>query len=87
MKKDQGIFSFLFFFFLLLNIYIIPCLGIFALSFYSLMSLVFRKFQQIVTNQFSRVAQNERCSFFGNVSLGSSITLPELREMYNAVRY
>lgn len=86
MKKDQGILSFLFFF-LLLNIYIIPCLGIFALSFYSLMSLVFRKFQQIVTNQFSRVAQNERCSFFGNVSLGSSITLPELREMYNAVRY
>ncbi|KAL3618028.1 hypothetical protein CASFOL_038349 [Castilleja foliolosa] len=40
---------------------------------------------QIVTNQFTRVAQNERCSFFGNVSLGSSITLAELREMYNAV--
>ncbi|XP_011087149.1 NADPH:adrenodoxin oxidoreductase, mitochondrial isoform X2 [Sesamum indicum] len=40
---------------------------------------------KIVTNQFSRVAQNERCSFFGNVCLGSSVTLPELREMYNAV--
>ncbi|KAK6152066.1 hypothetical protein DH2020_014701 [Rehmannia glutinosa] len=41
--------------------------------------------EKIVTNQFSRVAQNDRCSFFGNVSLGSSITLSELREMYNAV--
>ncbi|KAK4402382.1 NADPH:adrenodoxin oxidoreductase, mitochondrial [Sesamum angolense] len=40
---------------------------------------------KIVTNQFSRVARNERCSFFGNVCLGSSVTLPELREMYNAV--
>ncbi|PIN19888.1 Ferredoxin/adrenodoxin reductase [Handroanthus impetiginosus] len=40
---------------------------------------------KIVTNQFSRVARNERCSFFGNVSLGSSVTLPELRELYNAV--
>ncbi|KAG8371135.1 hypothetical protein BUALT_Bualt13G0055300 [Buddleja alternifolia] len=40
---------------------------------------------KIVTNQFSRVAQNERCSFFGNISLGSSISLPELRDMYNAV--
>ncbi|KAL3835187.1 hypothetical protein ACJIZ3_009923 [Penstemon smallii] len=40
---------------------------------------------KIVTNQFSRVAQNDRCSFFGNVYLGSSISLPELREMYNAV--
>ncbi|GFP88693.1 nadph:adrenodoxin oxidoreductase mitochondrial [Phtheirospermum japonicum] len=39
----------------------------------------------IVANQFTRVAQNERCSFFGNVSLGSSVTLAELREMYNAV--
>ncbi|CAA0836108.1 NADPH\\x3aadrenodoxin oxidoreductase-mitochondrial [Striga hermonthica] len=40
---------------------------------------------KIVTNQFTRVAHNERCSFFGNVSLGSSITLAELRETYNAV--
>ncbi|KAL0421813.1 UNVERIFIED_CONTAM: NADPH:adrenodoxin oxidoreductase, mitochondrial [Sesamum latifolium] len=40
---------------------------------------------KIVTNQFSRAARNERCSFFGNVCLGSSVTLPELREMYNAV--
>ncbi|KAI3464065.1 hypothetical protein Pfo_020728 [Paulownia fortunei] len=46
---------------------------------------LFRNLPQIVINQFSRVAQNERCSFFGNVSLGSSITLPELRETYNAV--
>ncbi|KAH6781502.1 Pyridine nucleotide-disulfide oxidoreductase family protein [Perilla frutescens var. frutescens] len=41
--------------------------------------------EKVVINQFSRVAQNERCSFFGNVSLGSSVTLPELRDMYNAV--
>lgn len=42
--------------------------------------------QQIVTNQFSRVVENERCSFLGNVSLGSSISLPELRDMYDVVR-
>ncbi|CAL5397000.1 unnamed protein product [Camellia sinensis] len=41
--------------------------------------------QQIVTNQFSRVTQNERCSFFGNVSLGSSVSLSELMEMYHVV--
>ncbi|KAI3701447.1 hypothetical protein L6452_26531 [Arctium lappa] len=40
---------------------------------------------KIVTNQFSRVAHNERCSFFGNVSLGSSISLHELRQIYNVV--
>ncbi|KAL7259986.1 hypothetical protein ACSBR1_005780 [Camellia fascicularis] len=40
---------------------------------------------KIVTNQFSRVAQNERCSFFGNVSLRSSVSLSELREMYHVV--
>ncbi|KAG6407738.1 hypothetical protein SASPL_130735 [Salvia splendens] len=42
-------------------------------------------FGLVVINQFSRVAQNERCSFFGNVSLGSSVTLLELRNMYNVV--
>ncbi|GFS41041.1 pyridine nucleotide-disulfide oxidoreductase family protein [Actinidia rufa] len=40
---------------------------------------------KIVTNQFSRVAQNERCSFIGNVSLGSSVSFTELREMYHVV--
>jgi hypothetical protein len=44
------------------------------------------KLQQIVMNQFSRVAQHERCSFFGNVTLGSSISLTELRELYHVVR-
>ncbi|XP_060167456.1 NADPH:adrenodoxin oxidoreductase, mitochondrial isoform X2 [Lycium barbarum] len=39
---------------------------------------------KIVTNQFSRVAQNGRCSFIGNVSLGGSISLAELRELYDA---
>ncbi|CAA6660997.1 unnamed protein product [Spirodela intermedia] len=40
---------------------------------------------KIVTNQFSRVASNERCSFFGNVSLGRDISLSEIREIYDIV--
>ncbi|KAI4351210.1 hypothetical protein L6164_005588 [Bauhinia variegata] len=40
---------------------------------------------KIVINQFSRVAKHERCSFFGNVTLGSSISLAELRELYHVV--
>ncbi|KAJ0030696.1 hypothetical protein Pint_13220 [Pistacia integerrima] len=44
-----------------------------------------QKLQQIVINQFSRVAQHERCSFFGNVSLCSSISLSELRQLYHVV--
>lgn len=40
---------------------------------------------KIVINQFSRVAQHERCSFFGNVTLGASISLSELRELYHVV--
>ncbi|XP_071737251.1 NADPH:adrenodoxin oxidoreductase, mitochondrial-like [Rutidosis leptorrhynchoides] len=40
---------------------------------------------KIVINQFSRVAHNERCSFFGNVTVGSSISLSELRQIYNVV--
>ncbi|XP_054786614.1 NADPH:adrenodoxin oxidoreductase, mitochondrial isoform X1 [Prosopis cineraria] len=40
---------------------------------------------KIVINQFSRVAQHERCSLFGNVALGSSISLSELRELYHVV--
>ncbi|KAK4283827.1 hypothetical protein QN277_000737 [Acacia crassicarpa] len=40
---------------------------------------------KIVINQFSRVAQHERCSLFGNVALGSSISLSELHELYHVV--
>lgn len=43
--------------------------------------------QQIVINQFSRVASSERCSFFGNVSLGSDVNLPELRDIYDVVSF
>lgn len=43
--------------------------------------------QEIVINQFSRVAQTGRCSFTGNGSLGSSVSLSELREIYDVVRY
>ncbi|RYR67941.1 hypothetical protein Ahy_A03g014414 isoform B [Arachis hypogaea] len=40
---------------------------------------------KIVINQFSRVAQHEQCSFLGNVTLGSSISLSELRKLYHVV--
>ncbi|WVZ76894.1 hypothetical protein U9M48_024815 [Paspalum notatum var. saurae] len=40
---------------------------------------------KIVVNQFSRVAANDRCSFFGNVTLGRDISLPELRKTYHVV--
>ncbi|ONK65665.1 uncharacterized protein A4U43_C07F39420 [Asparagus officinalis] len=40
---------------------------------------------KIVVNQFTRVATNERCSFYGNVSLGNSVSLPELRQIYDIV--
>ncbi|POO00890.1 NAD(P)-binding domain containing protein [Trema orientale] len=39
----------------------------------------------VVVDQFSRVAQHERCAFFGNVTLGSFISLSELRQLYDAV--
>lgn len=31
------------------------------------------------------MAQHERCSFFGNVTLGSSVSLSELRQLYHVV--
>ncbi|KAG9454656.1 hypothetical protein H6P81_007560 [Aristolochia fimbriata] len=40
---------------------------------------------KIVINQFTRVATNERSSFIGNVSLGSSISLLDLRNIYHVV--
>uniref|UniRef100_A0A1J3J7Z7 NADPH:adrenodoxin oxidoreductase, mitochondrial n=1 Tax=Noccaea caerulescens TaxID=107243 RepID=A0A1J3J7Z7_NOCCA len=40
---------------------------------------------KIVMNQFSRVAQHERCSFYGNVKLGSDLSLSELRDLYHVV--
>lgn len=49
--------------------------------------ILLENLQQIVVNQFTRVAQHERCSFFGNVTLGSSVTLPELRELYDVVGF
>ncbi|XWS26821.1 hypothetical protein CRYUN_Cryun26dG0063000 [Craigia yunnanensis] len=38
-----------------------------------------------VINQFSRVAQNGRFSFLGNITLGSSVSLAELRELFHVV--
>ncbi|CAN8320289.1 unnamed protein product [Cochlearia groenlandica] len=41
---------------------------------------------KIVINQFTRVAQqHERCSFYGNVKLGSDLSLSELRDLYHVV--
>ncbi|EMS57488.1 NADPH:adrenodoxin oxidoreductase, mitochondrial [Triticum urartu] len=40
---------------------------------------------KIVVNQFSRVAANPRCSFFGNVTLGSDVSLSELQKTYDVV--
>ncbi|GMH03307.1 hypothetical protein Nepgr_005146 [Nepenthes gracilis] len=40
---------------------------------------------KVVVNQFSRVAQNGRCMFFGNVKLGSSVSLKEIRDLYHVV--
>ncbi|KAI3843034.1 hypothetical protein MKX03_018289, partial [Papaver bracteatum] len=36
---------------------------------------------KVVINQFLRVGLNERCSFFGNLNLGSSVSLSELCEI------
>lgn len=46
-----------------------------------------RKLQQIVINQFTRVAKNDRCMFLGNVNLGLSVSLKELRDLYHVVSY
>uniref|UniRef100_A0A0D9VES1 NADPH:adrenodoxin oxidoreductase, mitochondrial n=1 Tax=Leersia perrieri TaxID=77586 RepID=A0A0D9VES1_9ORYZ len=40
---------------------------------------------KIVVNQFSRVAANDRCSFYGNVTLGMDVSLSELRKTYDIV--
>ncbi|KAL8120054.1 hypothetical protein AgCh_017257 [Apium graveolens] len=40
---------------------------------------------KIVTNQFSRVAHSDQFSYIGNVTLGSSIYLSELRDLYDVV--
>ncbi|KFK27855.1 hypothetical protein AALP_AA8G438200 [Arabis alpina] len=40
---------------------------------------------KIAINQFSRVAQLKRCSFYGNVKLGSDLSLSELRDLYDVV--
>ncbi|XP_057545672.1 NADPH:adrenodoxin oxidoreductase, mitochondrial isoform X2 [Amaranthus tricolor] len=40
---------------------------------------------KIVTNQFTKVAKNDRCMFLGNVNLGSSVSLKQLRDLYHVV--
>lgn len=41
--------------------------------------------RQNVTNQFTRLCQDPRISFMGNVTLGRDVSLAELRAHYNAV--
>ncbi|XP_018015780.1 NADPH:adrenodoxin oxidoreductase, mitochondrial [Hyalella azteca] len=36
-------------------------------------------------NQFTSVANKDRCSFLGNVTIGKDVTVPELRNNYDAV--
>ncbi|KAF6253362.1 hypothetical protein COO60DRAFT_1273754 [Scenedesmus sp. NREL 46B-D3] len=38
-----------------------------------------------VTNQFTRIAQDPRVNFFGNVNVGRDVTVDEIRKLYNAV--
>ena len=38
-----------------------------------------------VDGTFTKVAQNERLRFVGNVSVGSDVTVKELRKSYDAV--
>ncbi|KAG6556606.1 hypothetical protein Mapa_001547 [Marchantia paleacea] len=40
---------------------------------------------KVVINQFTRVANNENCSYFGNVRLDEDITLDALRALYHVV--
>lgn len=40
---------------------------------------------KVVINQFSRVGVNNRCSYFGNVTLGTDVSLEELRKLYDVV--
>jgi hypothetical protein len=42
---------------------------------------------QNVTNQFTRIAQDPRVNFFGNVNVGRDITVDEIRKLYNAVSF
>ena len=41
---------------------------------------------QNVINQFTRIGQDDRVRFMGNVNVGQDITLHELRQFYSAVR-
>uniref|UniRef100_A0A8C5TTS1 NADPH:adrenodoxin oxidoreductase, mitochondrial n=1 Tax=Malurus cyaneus samueli TaxID=2593467 RepID=A0A8C5TTS1_9PASS len=38
-----------------------------------------------VINTFTQTARSERCSYYGNVTVGRDVTVPELRQAYHAV--
>jgi len=41
--------------------------------------------QKICTHKFESVAQHENCQFFGNVNVGESVSVDELRQHYDAL--
>ncbi|XP_054026956.1 NADPH:adrenodoxin oxidoreductase, mitochondrial [Dryobates pubescens] len=38
-----------------------------------------------VTNSFTQTARSERCAYYGNVTVGRDVTVPELQQAYHAV--
>lgn len=42
-------------------------------------------FPQNVTNTFTQTARQSRCSFYGNVDVGTDVSMEELRRAYHAV--
>lgn len=38
-----------------------------------------------VIGQFSKVMLDPRCSYFGNVTVGKDVSIPELQRLYNVV--
>lgn len=36
-------------------------------------------------NTFTQTAHSERCSYYGNVTVGRDVTVPELQQAYHAV--
>lgn len=41
--------------------------------------------QQNVINTFTQTAHSDRCSYYGNVTVGKDVTVEELQKAYHAV--
>ena len=42
-------------------------------------------FLQNVINQFTELAHSGRCTFVGNISIGTQLTVDHLKQYYNAI--